>query len=201
MEFQNAIVLTGGIATGKSSVCNLLRLYGFGIIDADSIAHAVLDAQNPAISDLFGSKYIDNGRVNRKELGKLIFSDEESKVVLEKLLHPLIKEEIISQSRIYEEKNLPYIIDIPLFFEKKNYDIDEVVLVYSPKEQQLQRLMKREGYSEDEANSRIASQMPIDNKKELSTFIIDNSKNLKHLQNEIDRFLIYIKEKYPHIKV
>ena len=84
--FTNAIALTGGISTGKSTVCNLLKLHGFLIIDADKIAHKILDLNASKIEELFGTKYVENGLVQRKELGKIIFSNEENKLKLEALL-------------------------------------------------------------------------------------------------------------------
>ncbi len=199
--FENAIVLTGGIATGKSSVCNFLRLFGFEIIDADKIAHESLDENIQAIGELFGFEYIKNSKVDRKKLGQLIFSDNAKREELENFIHPIIQEKIKKASEVFETKNIPYIIDIPLFFEKKNYNIKEVIVIYAPKEQQIIRLMDREGYSKEEANSRIKAQMPIEKKKELASFVIDNSKDLKNMQKEVERFLSYIKIKYPKLKI
>ncbi len=201
MEFQNAIVLTGGIATGKSSVCSLLNLYGFKIIDADKIAHTMLDRNAEKIAGLFGSEFVSEGSVDRKKLGTVIFSDEKARAQLEGLLHPLIKEEIISQSSLCEVKEIPYIVDIPLFYEKSNYPIDEVAVVYCTPQQQIARLVERESYTAEEAQQRIAAQMPIDAKREKASFVIDNTQDLKHLQKEVDRFTGYIKQKYPAIKL
>ena len=187
--FTNAIALTGGISTGKSTVCNLLKLHGFLIIDADKIAHKILDLNASKIEELFGTKYVENGLVQRKELGKIIFSNEENKLKLEALLHPLIKEEIIKESRVCEEQNKTYFIDIPLFFEKMHYPIVKSVVVYTPKELQIERLIKRENITKDEALLKISNQMDIEKKKELSTYIIDNSKDLKHLQNEVEKLI------------
>lgn len=188
-SFKNAIALTGGIATGKSTVCNLLKLHGFLIIDADKIAHKLLDKNHKQIAQLFGEQYVEDGKVLRKELGKIIFSNEENKAKLEALLHPLIKEEIIKESKIFEEQNKPYIIDIPLFFEKMNYDIEKSVLVYTPKDLQIQRLQLRDKIDEKEAILKISNQMDIEEKKKLASFIIDNSKDLKHLQNEVENLI------------
>ncbi|WP_198304264.1 dephospho-CoA kinase [Arcobacter vandammei] len=187
--FKNAIVLTGGISTGKSTVCNLLKLHGFLIIDADNIAHKLLDENALEIERLFGKQYVENGKVLRKELGKIIFSNEDNKLKLEALLHPLIKEEIIKEAQICEEQNKPYFIDIPLFFEKMHYPIDKSIVVYTPKDLQLQRLQKRDNISEEEALLKISNQMDIEKKKELSTYIIDNSYDLKHLQNEVEMII------------
>ena len=89
--FKNAIALTGGISTGKSTVCNLFKLHGFLTIDADLIAHKLLDENSNKIATMFGEQYVENGKVLRKELAKIIFSNEENKLKLEALLHPLIK--------------------------------------------------------------------------------------------------------------
>lgn len=187
--FKNAIALTGGISTGKSTVCNLFKLHGFLTIDADKIAHRLLDENSSKISDMFGSQYIQEGKVNRKELGKIIFSNEENKLKLESLLHPLIKEEIIKESRVFELQNKPYFIDIPLFFEKMHYPIPRSLVIYTPKEIQVQRLMKRDGINEKEALLKISNQWDIEKKKELADMVIDNSKDLKYLQSEVERVI------------
>ncbi|MCG3718847.1 dephospho-CoA kinase [Aliarcobacter butzleri] len=187
--FKNAIALTGGISTGKSTVCNLLKLHGFLTIDADKIAHKLLDENSSKIEKMFGKEYVENGKVLRKELGKIIFSNEENKLKLEALLHPLIKEEIIKESKIYEEQNKPYFVDIPLFFEKMHYPISKSLVIYTPKELQIQRLMKRDNIDEKEAKLKISNQMDIEEKKKLADMVIDNSKDLKHLQNEVERVI------------
>ncbi|MFW2379103.1 dephospho-CoA kinase [Aliarcobacter butzleri] len=187
--FKNAIALTGGISTGKSTVCNLLKLHGFLTIDADKIAHKLLDENSSKIEEMFGKEYVENGKVLRKELGKIIFSNEENKLKLEALLHPLIKKEIIKESKIYEEQNKPYFVDIPLFFEKMHYPISKSLVIYTPKELQIQRLMKRDNIDEKEAKLKISNQMDIEEKRKLANIVIDNSKDLKHLQNEVERVI------------
>lgn len=188
--FKNAIALTGGISTGKSTVCNLFKLHGFLIIDADKIAHKLLDQNSHQIASMFGSQYVDeNGKVIRKELGKIIFSNEENKLKLEALLHPLIKDEIIKESRLFESQDKPYFIDIPLFFEKMNYPIPRSLVIYTPKDIQVQRLMNRDNINEEEALLKISNQWDIEKKKELADMVIDNSKNLKNLQREVERIM------------
>lgn len=187
--FKNAIALTGGISTGKSTVCNLFKLHGFLTIDADKIAHRLLDENSHKIASMFGEQYVENGKVLRKELGKIIFSNEENKLKLEALLHPLIKEEIIKESKIFEEQNKPYFVDIPLFFEKMHYPIPKSLVIYTPKNLQIERLMKRDDISEDEAKLKISNQMDIEEKRKLADMVIDNSQNLKHLQNEVERII------------
>ena len=187
--FKNAIALTGGISTGKSTVCNLFKLHGFLTIDADKIAHKLLDENSHKIASMFGEQYVENGKVIRKELGKIIFSNEKNKLKLEALLHPLIKEEIIKESKIFEEQNKPYFVDIPLFFEKMHYPIPKSLVIYTPKNLQIERLMKRDNIDENEAKLKISNQMDIEEKRKLANLVIDNSKDLKHLQNEVERVI------------
>ncbi len=185
---KNAIVLTGGIASGKSTVSSLMQLFGFRVIDADKIAHEVLDNSSSEIASLFGSEYLDGTKVNRKKLGSLIFKDKEKRVQLEAIVHPKIRETILQKANEQEQFNKPYLIDIPLFFEREGaYDIDKVIVVYTPQEVQLERLIKREGLSKEEALQRVNAQLPIDSKRSKATYLIDNSKNLAHLQSECER--------------
>jgi len=196
MAYKYAIALTGGIATGKSTVASLLALNGMRVIDADTISHEILDASTAWVSETFGNEYLLGKKVNRAKLGEYIFSHAEAKETLEHYLHPKIKNEIEKRSEKQDSFQFPYLIDIPLFFENGNYDIKESVVVYTPKDVQLERFMKRNGYSKEESLKRIASQLPIDTKKERATWVIDNSKNLKHLQNEVESFVETIKEIY-----
>ena len=196
MAFEYAIALTGGIATGKSTVASLLALNGMRVIDADSISHEILDASTSWVKENFGEEYVSNSKVDRAKLGSLVFSNVESKKKLEEFLHPKIRAEIELRSIKQDKFKFPYLIDIPLFFENAAYDIKESVVVYTPGDIQLERFMKRNGYSEEESLNRINSQMPIDEKKKRATWVIDNSKNLKHLQQEVEDFVEKIKAKY-----
>jgi dephospho-CoA kinase len=187
MSFKYAIALTGSIATGKSSVATIFKSYGFNIIDADMVAHKVLDDNYIKISDIFGKEYVLDNRVDRKRLGTLIFSNKDAKKRLENLLHPLIFKEIERLSIERDRLQKVYIIDIPLFFETNRYPISKVIVVYTPKEIQLQRLIDRDKLSKEEALKRINSQIDIEEKKIRATYLIDNSKDLKFLQQECDR--------------
>ena len=196
MAFEYAIALTGGIATGKSTVASLMALNGMRVIDADTISHEILDASVSWVKESFGDEYISASKVNRTKLGSLVFSDEKKKKVLEEFLHPKIRAEIEKRSIKQDGFKFPYLIDIPLFFENGAYEIKDSVVVYTPSDVQLERFMKRNKYSQEESLNRIASQMPIDEKKTKATWVIDNSKNLKHLQQEVEDFVAIIKEKY-----
>ncbi|MEA3490929.1 MAG: dephospho-CoA kinase [Campylobacterota bacterium] len=187
MAFDYAIALTGGIATGKSSATILLSLYGFRFIDADKIAHDMLDIHHEKIADLFGLEYVIDGKVDRTKLGVLVFADRAKREALESLLHPLIYDEISLQAEEQHRFKKPYIIDIPLFFEGGRYPIKESIVIYTPKAKQLERLMRRDGYSKEEAMRRIDSQMDIEEKCRQATYVVDNSADLKQLQYECDR--------------
>lgn len=196
MAFKYAIALTGGIATGKSTVASLMALNGMRVIDADTISHEILQDNYQWVSDTFGSEYVKNAKVDRTLLGAMIFSHPAEKKVLEDFLHPKIRDAIEEQSEKQDGFAFPYLIDIPLFFENTAYDIQNSVVVYTPSEIQLERFIQRNKYSEEESLKRIASQMPIEEKKEKATWVIDNSKNLKHLQQEVEDFVTIIKDKY-----
>ncbi len=196
MAYEYAIALTGSIATGKSTVASLIALNGMRIIDADTISHEILDASASWVEEAFGKEFLRLGKVDRPKLGELVFSNEEAKKILEDFLHPKIREEILRRSEKQDKLKFPYLIDIPLFFENNNYDIKDSVVVFTPAEVQLERFMKRNGYSKEESLKRIATQLPIQEKKERATWVIDNSKNLKHLQQECEDFVAMIKEKY-----
>lgn len=196
MAFEYAIALTGGIATGKSTVASLLALHGMRVIDADAIAHRLLDEHSGWVAETFGVRFVENGKVLRGELGKIIFSDPGAKATLEAYLHPKIREAIEEESERQDRFKFPYLIDIPLYFETQAYPIRDCVVVYTPKAIQLQRFMKRNGFDEAEALRRIESQMDIEEKKKRATWVIDNSQDLKHLQNECETFVETIKARY-----
>lgn len=196
MAYEYAIALTGSIATGKSTVASLLALNGMRVIDADTISHEILDENSTWVKETFGAEYLSGSKVNRSLLGAYIFSHPHAKKTLEEFLHPKIKAEILKRSEKQDSFKFPYLIDIPLFFEKNNYEIADSVVVYTPSETQLKRFMKRNGYSKEESLKRIATQLPIEEKRDRATWVIDNSKNLKHLQQEVENFVDIIKKKY-----
>jgi len=187
MDFEYAVALTGGIASGKSTATIMLSLFGFRFIDADKIAHQIIETQHQEIINIFGESSIVDGKVDRKALGKIIFSNKEKKIELEELMHPLIYKEILAQSKKQDKHQKPYLIDIPLFFEKGNYPIAESVVVYTPKSKQIERLMDRDKITKEEAIQKIESQMPINKKRDNATYIIDNSGDLKQLEIECEK--------------
>ena len=163
-----------------------------------AIAHQILQEDASWVAENFGKEFVTAGKVDRAKLGRLIFSDREAKEKLESFLHPKIRQAIEEASTKQDSFKFPYLIDIPLFFETGAYDIEDSVVVYVPKVTQLERFMKRNGFSEEESLRRIESQMDIEEKKKKATWVIDNSKNLKHLQAECEKFVDMIKEKYNY---
>ncbi len=187
MAFDYAIALTGSIATGKSSVAKWFVKQGFRVIDADSIAHDILDAECKKIEIMFGKDLVSAQKVDRQKLGALVFSDKKKRARLESFLHPLIFTKIETESYKEDVLKKPYLIDIPLFFESNRYLIERSLVVYTPKETQLKRLMQRNGYNEEEARLRISLQEDIEEKRKKATYLIDNSGDLTTLWLECER--------------
>ena len=187
MAFKHAIALTGSISTGKSTTVKLLEAAGFHIIDADTIAHQILDEQYLAIAQIFGEGFVKEGKVDRKALGAVVFSDEEKRKKLEALLHPLIYDEIQRLSIEEDKLGKPYFVDIPLFFESRRYPIERSLVVYATEEQQLERLINRDGFTPEEAFNRINTQIPVEEKCKWATYVIDNSGTLTQLGQECER--------------
>ena len=177
--------LTGGIASGKSTVSGFLAQAGAQIIDADSIAREVVELGTPAYNDIiafFGRGILlSDGNIDRKGLGDIIFNDPEKKTRLDAIVHPRVYQRM--QERIAEfASNRPdavVILDIPLLLETgMRRNLAEVIVVYVPEELQLQRLMARDQIDAAAALARIRSQMSIEKKRRLATIVIDNSGSL-----------------------
>mgnify|MGYP000852978752 CR=1 FL=1 len=191
-NFPNAYVITGSIASGKSTVVNLLKEQGFSVIDADLIAHEQLEICKCEIVEVFGEQILDEaGKIDRKKLGAIVFNEPKKLKNLEQILHPKIKAEILSQALQFERLEQVYFVDIPLFFEKKQrYDeFKNVAVIYAPKELLLSRLMSRNGLNLEEAKARVELQMDIEQKKKMANFIINNSGDRENLQLELEKFL------------
>lgn len=190
------IGLTGGIATGKSLVSEILRGLGAYIIDADKIAREVVEPEKPAwseIVDFFGKDIINKDKtINRKRLGEIIFNDPVKKRKLEGIVHPKVIEEENRMVKEYLKIKADgiVIIDAALLIEAGSHKrVDKLIVVYADKETQAKRLMERDGLSRPDAEKRIASQLPLDEKVKMADFIIDNSKGIEETQRQtIDIF-------------
>ncbi|WP_270445812.1 dephospho-CoA kinase [Anaeroglobus sp. AF13-6AC] len=186
------IGLTGSIATGKSTVTNMLKELGAFVIDCDKKARDVVAPGTRGlakIEEAFGKEAIAaDGFMDRVYIGDLVFRNPEMKKRLENILFPLIFEALNEELlRLEREGVTPVVfLDMPLLYEVK-YDsyVDEVWLVYVPFEVQLSRLMKRNGYTKEEALLRIHSQIPVDKKKALAQQVIDNSGTLEDTKEQV----------------
>ena len=181
---QRRIGLTGGIASGKTTITNYIRKHkNVPILDADNLSRELIRPNTylyKKILDYFGNKIIDNKNdservINRKLLRNIIFKNSESKVWIEKLLHPLIKEKMIEECNQYNNTQTLVLV-IPLLFEAKFEDIcTEIWLVKCPKEIQKKRIMNRDKISEKEASESINLQLSFEEKRKFSNIILDNS--------------------------
>ncbi|GAA9024315.1 dephospho-CoA kinase [Helicobacter pylori] len=192
MVLKNAIALTGGIGTGKSTTIKILESRGYQILDADKIAHQLLQEHRFEIAQHFGSDILEKDILNRKKLGVIVFQNANELKWLEDFLHPLIRECMLQKAYELEKNYQAYFLDIPLFFEvggKKCYPVSKVVLIYAPRVLQIERLLERDKLKEAEILQRLACQMDIEQKRTLSDYIIDNSSSLKDLNKQVERFL------------
>ncbi len=181
------IGLTGGIATGKSTVSAMLKKAGAIIVDADRIARDVVKKGLPAYREIvaqFGTEVLlPDGEINRNMLGDIIFNDHQKKQLLNSIVHPYVNEEVNRQI-IQIQKTHPnavIVLDIPLLIEAGMYDdLSEIIVVYTPQDIQIQRLMQRDRISEADALARVQSQMSIEEKKQQATLVIDNSGTIEN---------------------
>lgn len=175
------IGLTGGIASGKSTVLTYFKDKGIPYIDADIVAREVVEPGTEglkAIVDTFGSHVLqDDGTLNREALGTIVFHNEEKRQLLNSCLKTHIRNRIMELTSQYEQGNTPILIyDIPLLIEGEWYTMmDEVWLVYVNEMTQIERLMSRNGYTREDALARINSQMRLDDKRAYADIIVDNN--------------------------
>lgn len=187
--------LTGGIATGKSTVVNVFKGLGFPVVDADVIAREIVEIGTPALTKIaiiFGSEVLySDGSLDRKKLGDIVFSDEKKRTQLNELLSPFLKEAILSQIAAKKNEASLIVVDIPLLYEG-GYDafVDKVAVVYVPEKTQMIRLMKRDNLTETEANQRVNSQLSIEKKKEKADIIFDNQKSIQETEKIVKDWVL-----------
>lgn len=175
------IGLTGGIASGKSTVSAMLRQMGAVVIDTDWIAHEITAPGSGALMEMsrrYGTDIVkEDGSLRRDAVGKIVFSDPVEKKWLEALLHPLIRAEAEKQAQAaFEAGQRVVVLDVPLLFESGwNGKVDEIWTVYTPQAIQEVRLQRRDGYTDSEIADRLASQWPIDEKAKRADVVIDNT--------------------------
>lgn len=181
---MNIIGLTGGIASGKSTVSSFFRQKGAAVLDADQIARELSEPGGELHAEYvrhFGAEVLQNdGTLDRRRIGQIVFSNPQQKQWLDTVSHPAIRGELLRQlAQKQNEKQRLILLDIPLLFES-GWDkmADKTCLVYVNETIQLQRLMKRNGYTRREAQDRIAAQMPLEEKKKRADYLIDNNGSL-----------------------
>jgi dephospho-CoA kinase len=190
------IGLTGSIATGKSTVTRYLLSKGYPVIDSDQLARLVVAKGSPVLEEIaktFGQDLIlASGDLNRKALGAIVFSDEEARLRLNAITHPAINGEMHKQIDQYESEGKRLIFcDVPLLFEGEMEDqFDEVWLVYTSEEIQLQRLMARDDIDEDTAMAKMNAQFSIEDKREMADEVISNEGSIEETHVQVDHLLM-----------
>ena len=192
------IGLTGGIGTGKSTVSRMLAALGAVIVDSDEIVRQVQSPGSPVLGEIrsaFGDGVIaEDGSLDRAALGDIVFRDDEARKRLNAIVHPAVGRESARQLRAARERGEPLIVlDIPLLFETRaagaasssNRGVDAVVVVWAPRALQIERQIERDGHDRAEAERRVASQIPIDEKRDQADHVIDNSGTLAETEEQV----------------
>jgi dephospho-CoA kinase len=185
--------LTGGIGTGKSTVAAILRRLGATVIDADEATRAVQAPGSEGLRRLveaFGPGILTPaGELDRAALAAVAFRDPDARRRLEAIVHPLVREWMADRQREAAERgDAVVVLDIPLLFESRDASAFEIViLVYAPEEVQVRRLVEQRGMTEEQVRSRIAAQMPIEEKRRLATHVIDNTGSRDALERQVER--------------
>ncbi len=174
---KRVIGITGGIASGKSNVCTVIRELGYPVIDCDEITRKNYEINGKiynVVLERFGKDFLlDDGNIDRKKLGKLVFNNSSAKMLLNSITHPIIKEELLSEISKYNDGLV--FVEIPLLYEAKFDSLcDKVICVFLSQKYQVERLMEREGIDEDFALKKIHSQMDLYMKKSLADYVINS---------------------------
>lgn len=185
------IGLTGGIASGKSTVSGMLKELAIPVIDADVIAKEVVQKDQPAYRDIvrtFGTDILaEDLQLDRPKLGAIVFQDEEKRQLLNQIVHPAVRKEMLAQKEFFLQEGYETIVlDIPLLFESKLTSlVDKVLLVFVDDSIQLERLMARNNFTKEEAEARIRSQMPLQEKVPLADEIISNNGTIDETKEQL----------------
>lgn len=185
--------LTGGIAMGKSTISNFLRDKGIPIVDADEIAHAVLEfkAVKVQLVKAFGTPILNEQKqVDRKQLGKIVFGELKKLGELNQIVQPVIRQEIIRQLKSFTTESV-VVLDAPVLFEQ-GYEtlVDCIMVVSTTPAEQLQRLMERDHLTREDAQKRIDAQMPIEIKQKKADVTIDSSGSIEATQKQVIEWLV-----------
>ncbi len=199
LNLSYAIALTGGIGSGKSTTKDMLLDFGHEVICADSIAHIVLEESIEEIVAHFGKEILDStNKINRKALGKIVFSSPKERKILESITHPKIHDKIMQKAKILESSKKWYFLDIPLFFEsggKVRYPVKFVLTIVASEDIQIERIKSRDNLSTQDAKNRIKAQLNTQTKISKSDYVIYNNSSKQNLKNEIEKFLTWLDNK------
>lgn len=188
--------LTGGIASGKSTVSNMLKEMNITVIDADVESRLAVQCGEPAYTQIvssFGPKILlPNGEIDRQKLGSIIFHNEQKRRLLNQIVHPEVRRRMnLKKDAAVTKGEKLIILDIPLLFESKLTNmVDQTLLVFVERSIQLTRLMSRSHLSKDEAEARIQSQMPLFEKISLADIVINNNGTLAETKSQLEEILI-----------
>lgn len=188
------IGLTGGIASGKSTVSELLSVFGFKVVDADKAAREAVKKGSKGLAqvrEVFGDEAIDeNGEMNRRYMGDLVFNHPEKRLELNAIIHPIVRDIMEEEKQEYLKQGYNVIMDIPLLFENElENTVDEVWVVYTSESIQMDRLMQRNNLSLEDAKARVYSQISIDKKSRMADHVIDNLGDKLELKKNLERLL------------
>ena len=193
---MRVIGLTGGIASGKTTVSNLFKISGVPVIDADLVARQVVEKGTDGLTALvnrFGEGILNtDGTLNRTVLGKRMFSNEAIRSEVNDILQPLIRQEITSRMKEYKNQGKALIVlDIPLLFEMKYEDMcDDIIVIATSLETQVVRMRERNGYTQEQALQRIHAQMSLEDKVKNATIVWNNEGDLKELETTVHQWLL-----------
>lgn len=187
--------LTGGIASGKSTVSSMFQELHIPVVDADQLSREVVKPGEEAYEKIvshFGTTILKKDKtLNRKKLGAIVFADENKRKRLNQIVHPAIRQRMLQQRDAYVRDNYPCVVlDIPLLFENKlMHYVDKIIVVYVDEDIQLQRLISRDGFSETEAKQRVNSQLPLKDKVLLADAVIDNNGTIRQSFSQLKMIL------------
>jgi dephospho-CoA kinase len=194
----SVVGLTGGIGSGKSTVAGMLAKLGASLIDVDAIVHELQQPDAPLLQEIaaaFGPEVIDaHGALDREALGAIVFRDPEARQTLNRIVHPKLGAAVAPRLERARQAGVSLVVlDIPLLFEGRRagsrgasaMHFDATIVVWVPRETQIERQLLREGYDRDEAARRVDAQMPLDEKRALADFVIDNSGSLANTERQV----------------
>ncbi|MGM0897266.1 MAG: dephospho-CoA kinase [Bacillota bacterium] len=185
------IGLTGSIASGKSTVSQMLKELGYPVVDADLVARQVVEPGTETLNSIeraFGPEVIrTDGSMDRENVGAIIFNDPASRKKLNDIIHPAIRREMLRQRQAFLDEGYETVImDIPLLFESKlQHMVDKILVVSVSEQQQLKRLIERNGLTEHDAKARIASQLPMSVKEEGADEVLDNNGSIDDTKRQL----------------